>query len=503
MDNFFTQFADFALIWYWLLLLILVGLFANQMSRIPVAHRKFTAVMALYFFLVIVAYWILKPIKKALFIGYYKLHGGLYDLAPAQMELLAKETNILLALAMSLMLVWLRRRFSATGFGLSVTLLFALGLAILIPFAKQPSEVVVWSLYLYGDMFASSLVALFFVTLHDRSSVEDTRRIYGLVGMGGVLGGLAGSILSGSLDRLVGVQGAMATSCAMTLCVAAIGWLIARHARTPHFGRRSTDGSNTHTNDDLFDGSKTIIEARPLLLHGNGGLFDGAKAILHSRPLLLIAAILFLYEITSVVLDYQFTSAVSREVSADKLKQYFSAVYTFSNSMAVLVQLLLTTWVMRKHSLRLALLVMPLAIMLGESAYMLAPALLTASLLNTVDSAFAYSIQQTAREALYVPLSRHEKYEAKAFIDIVWLRFSKGIAVVLSLALSLLIPTSGELIPTGGVQLGIGGMKFAVGGMELAAGVVTLVLVWIWLLKKVPRQDEISREPVPKPVPPD
>lgn len=151
-------------------------------------------------------------------------------------------------------------------------------------------------------------------------------------------------------------------------------------------------------------------------------------------------------------------------MDAAQLKQYFSAVYTFSNAMAVLVQLLLTTWILRRHSLKLALLVMPMTILLGESAYLIFPALLTASLLNTADGAFSYSIQQTAREALYVPLSRYEKYEAKAFIDIVWLRFSKGIAVVLSLGLSLLIPDGGETL--------------------LAGGVVLLALIWLALLLK-------------------
>lgn len=457
MDNFFTQFTEFALAWRWPLLLALAGLFAHQMSRIPAGHRRFTAAMTLYFFLVIVAYWILKPLKKALFVGYYKTHGGLYSLEPAQMELLAKETNVLLALAMSLGLVWLRRRYTAGGFGLAVSLLFALGLAAFIPFAQQPGEGVVWALYLFGDMFVSSLVALFFATLHDRSSVADSRRIYGLVGMGGVLGGLVGSLLSGGLDRAVGVQGALGTSFIITLCVASIGWVVSRQALIqPDLRTPDTVGLDCTRH----------------------GLFQGAHAIRHSRPLLLIATILLLYEIASVVIDYQFTHAVSQTIDADGLKQYFGAVYTFSNSMAVLVQLLLTTWLMRHHSLKLALVVMPLALMLGESAYLLAPVLITASLLNTFDGAFAYSIQQTAREALYVPLSRHEKYEAKAFLDIVWLRFSKGIAVMLSLALSLLVPE---------------------GGMLLAGGIIVLALVWLILLHKLSPQTDKPHQTIPEP----
>ena len=441
MDNFFTQFSDFVLAWRWPFLLVLGGVFLVQIRAIPAGHRRFTAAMTLYFFLLIVAYWILKPIKKALFVGYYKLNGGMFDLEPAQMELLAKETNVIGALMFALLLVWLRRRFPAAGFGLAVSLLFALGLAAFIPFAQNPGEAFSWGLYIFGDMYVSTLVALFFATLHDKSSIEDARRIYGLVGIGGVLGGLVGSVAASGLDRVVGVPGALTVSMGLTLCVALIGWLVSRHVPADPIPLQAS------IEVPMFDRSS---------------LFNGARAILHSRPLQLIAGVLFLYEIASVVIDYQFTSAVIGSVSPDKLKQYFGAVYTFSNAMAVLVQLLLTTWILRHHSLKLALLIMPLAILLGESAYLVLPVLLTASLLNTADGAFAYSIQQTAREALYVPLSRHEKYEAKAFIDIVWLRFAKGIAVVISLGLTLLISQGGSV--------------------QLAAGVVLIALLWLILL---------------------
>jgi AAA family ATP:ADP antiporter len=316
-------------------------------------------------------------------------------------------------------------------------------------------------LYIFGDMFVSSMVALFFATLHDRSSMAEARRIYGQIGIGGVLGGLVGSVAAGGLDQAAGTEGALGMSLALTLCVAVIGRVISR----------KIPAKDTTINP---------ADAEPAFSHLS--LFKGAHTVLHSRPLLLIAGVLLLYEIASVVIDYQFTAAVSRHVSTANLKQYFGAVYTFSNAMALLVQLLLTTWILRRHSLKLALLVMPLAILLGESAYLLFPMLLTASLLNTTDGAFAYSIQQTAREALYVPLSRHEKYEAKAFVDIVWLRFSKGIAVVLSLGLSLLIPDRGETL--------------------LAGGVVLLAFIWLALLLKTsPYPGSLRRGARLQPVP--
>ena len=52
--------------------------------------------------------------------------------------------------------------------------------------------------------------------------------------------------------------------------------------------------------------------------------------------------------------------------------------------------------------------------------------------LNTADNGFSYSINQSAKEALYVPTTREEKYKAKAFIDMFVQRFAKALAVGLS-----------------------------------------------------------------------
>src|SRR5262249_33182756 len=52
------------------------------------------------------------------------------------------------------------------------------------------------------------------------------------------------------------------------------------------------------------------------------------------------------------------------------------------------------------------------------------------------DNSLNYSINQSAKEALYVPTSRVDKYHAKAFIDMFVQRSAKVIAVVLNLAIA-------------------------------------------------------------------
>jgi AAA family ATP:ADP antiporter len=67
------------------------------------------------------------------------------------------------------------------------------------------------------------------------------------------------------------------------------------------------------------------------------------------------------------------------------------------------------------------------------------PILWIGSSLSTVDNGLNYSINQSARESLYTPLSRDEKYKAKAFIDMFLYRTAKVVAIGLALLLGSVV----------------------------------------------------------------
>jgi AAA family ATP:ADP antiporter len=103
------------------------------------------------------------------------------------------------------------------------------------------------------------------------------------------------------------------------------------------------------------------------------------------------------------------------------------------------VQLFVTANVMSRLGVKAALLVMPVLILGASGLYLLFPILLIGSSLNTVDNGLNYSINQSAREALYTPLSRDEKYKAKAFIDMFLYRTAKVVAIGIALFLGAVI----------------------------------------------------------------
>ncbi|MCH8955404.1 hypothetical protein IIA28_08850, partial [candidate division KSB1 bacterium] len=162
----------------------------------------------------------------------------------------------------------------------------------------------------------------------------------------------------------------------------------------------------------------------------------GAKLVFKSPYLLSIVAIVGLYEITSQTLDFQFTATISHYLDGPDLKRHFATIYALSAIVALLVQIFLTSFVMTRFGLKTALLVLPVAIVIGSAGFLAVPILWAGSLLNTADSGFSYGLNQSAKETLYVPTSKDEKYKAKAFIDMFVQRFAKVLAIGVSLGIT-------------------------------------------------------------------
>lgn len=380
----------------------------------------FAAAMFFYFFLVITSFWVLKPLKKGLFIEFYHGAGmqwlGLTFSAP-QAELLAKMLNMGVALVavivFSALSHHLRRQQLTTVFAL----FFCAAYLVFIPWLAQGGAGSVWSFYLFGDLFSTLMVATFFTFLNDSVTSEAARRLYGLVGLGGVCGGVFGSsIVSARIeDYALSDWLLICVGLAVLIVIAAV---VAGRAQQPP--------------------QPLIVEDDPEPV-GRNPATEGARLVMRSRYLLSIAAIVALYEIISTILDFQFTYTVAHFLEGPAIGQHFALVFSITNWVSLLVQVLVTGLVMNRFGVGIALLILPAAIALGSSAFILMPVLWAGSLLNTADNAFSYSVNQSAKEALYVPTTAAEKYRAKAFIDMFLQRFAKALAVVVSLGITFAV----------------------------------------------------------------
>jgi AAA family ATP:ADP antiporter len=375
----------------------------------------FSILMGLYFFLVITSFWIWKPIKKGLFINYYKETGGFdlfgWHMLGSQAELLAKILNMVIAAVAVVVFSALSNRFVRQQLTLIFSIFFIVCFLYFMTIINSPSGLGVWSFYLGGDLYTTLMVATFFAFLNDSVTPDIAKRIYGLTGFGGVAGGAVGATTVAAWIRDVPGTTWMIILIAIAVVIMAIAVIAGKMASRVTAAPMQT---------------KEVSKSA-----GNPAL-QGAKLVFASRYLLAIVGIVGLYEMVSTIMDFQFTSSVEHFLK--DTRQHFSTVFAVTNFVAMFVQLFLTSFVMTRFGV--ALLVLPVAALTGSTAFMLFPSLLTGSALNTTDNAFNYSINQSAKESLYVPTTKDEKYKAKAFIDMFVQRFAKSVAVGLSLLIT-------------------------------------------------------------------
>jgi AAA family ATP:ADP antiporter len=394
----------------------LKAMFDIRKSELPLALLMFS-----YFFLVITSFWILKPIKKSLFIQFYDQSGFellAWHLSGPQAELLAKVLNMVVAFVAVAVFTWLVRHCRRQKLSFIFTAFFLACYVVYTFVIHSPGGLTVWSFYLFGDLFSTLMVATFFAFLNDSVTPDAAKRLYGLIGLGGVVGGVFGTTTVRVLIAKIHVVGWLWICFGLGLVILAVAFGAGRMVEKNPPPEPEPEPSEFEQK----------VEGNPAL--------EGARLVFRSPYLLSIVAIVGLYEIVSTVMDFQFTSTIAHYLDGAAIGKQFSTVFAFTNIVSMLVQLFLTSLVMSRLGIGVALLVLPVAALTGSMGFMALLILWMGSALNTLDNGFSYSINQSAKEALYVPTTKDEKYKAKAFIDMFVQRFAKAVAVVVSLGIT-------------------------------------------------------------------
>lgn len=373
--------------------------------------------MSIYFFLVIATFQALKPMKRGAFLSYYgettfDFLGRMFSGPEA--EQIAKVLNMVFAYVIAIIFTLMVRKLARQNVILIFCAVFGAAFVLYALLLSNLSVGVVWSFYVFGDMFNSAMVALFWAFMNDTVVADEAKRIYGIVGLGGVIGGLVGNTVVKEYVETLGREPILLLCIAPMVVVAAIGLVVNKMAEKKQAPQPPP----------------AVTESKPK----TNAAFEGAQLVFSSKYLLAIAGILGLYEIVSNIVDFQLSATVAKFVTGDLEKDaYFGLVGYITAIASIVVQLFLTSFVMKRYGVGVALLFLPFSILLGSLGFLIVPTLLFATMMSASDNSLNYSINQSAKEALYVPTSKDEKYKAKAFIDMFVQRFAKVIAVVVNL----------------------------------------------------------------------
>jgi ATP/ADP translocase/HEAT repeat protein len=267
-------------------------------------------------------------------------------------------------------------------------------------------------LYAWTGVLATLLVVQFWTLLGNQFTVTQAKRLYALIGIGSVLGAIAGSGAARALTAVLPAEH-LVLAAGLVFIATALG------TRRLELGLSASGpfAARDYTSAD----------------------FRHASALVWSRPYLKrIAMAILLATITFTLVDFVFKSTVARLVGDDALGEFFSSVYFTLNLVSLLFQVFVVSWLLRRIGISSALAIMPALLLVGALGFMLSGGLAAVLLLKGADGSLRYSLYRTTSELLFVPVSAEIRGRVKAFIDVVGQRGGQAAgSLLVLLALSL------------------------------------------------------------------
>lgn len=386
-------------------------------------ERAIVLLSAMAFYAVLAAYYVLRPIRDEL-----AVFSGAENLPWLFLATLG------LSLGWSLCFSRLssdrpRRAFVPLVLrGFAVVLVVFLGLWKLVPAVHE-----VWlgrAFYVFVSAFNLFMISLVWSVVVDSLRVGEGR-LLPLVGAGGTLGAASGSLLTAALAQYLPVPALLFVS---VLFLEVAVRLFARLFR--RIGAAA----------DMGVGSSQADE--PL-----GGDWRDAVLRLRRSPYLLgIAGFIGLFTIGSTFL-YALQTAIVEQSLVDRVarREYFATLDLLINAIALVLQLFVTGTLIRRMRLGVLLAVLPVLSLAGFLALSVAPVLVVFAVFHVSRRSLDFAIMRPAREHLFLPVERIDKYKTKSLLDAFVYRLGDQMGVFLHaglVAIGVSLPgTSAAAVP--------------------------------------------------------
>jgi AAA family ATP:ADP antiporter len=356
-----------------------------------VKPREWPALAAgfLLFFLLFVAYMMLRPVRETMGIA-----GGVDNL---QWLFLATFLATLAFIPIFGVLARMipRRLLLPASYVFAAATLAALGIA----FNLRPGEV--WTgriFYVWLSVINLFLVSVAWSVMSDVFRSAQARRLFGPIAAGASLGGIAGPLASGLLVASMGYGGLLILSSALLLgTIPCTLYLFRWHGREG--GQAESDNARQAIGGNMVEGLRLILRS-PYLL--GIALF----------VVLLASVSTFLYLEQARIVEQALPDPVSRT-------QLFAAIDAGVQLLTILVQLFATGRVAQKFGLPALLASIPLAMVAGFIALSLLTALPMLILVVALRRVGEYALVRPGREMLFTTVDQPSRYKAKNIIDTV------------------------------------------------------------------------------------
>jgi len=362
--------------------------------------------MFAYSFLAMSAYNVIKPITRSKFIS---------NLGADNLPYVQFAAGILIGILMA-GYAWLMGRLPRR-WALAIT---QIGMALLligfwVLFQSNATWVSV-AFYVMGLILGVLLISQFWTLANIVYDPRQAKRLFGFIGGGAPLGGIAASAFVTAYAKTIGSTNLLLPSAACMLVSAFLVLLIIR--------RENLDPAAAPGAAVKEEKGVSAIEAFRLLRQ--------------SKHLQIIALVISFAAVGAAIIEQQLNMAAEAAkgaTSTDSITAFLAQVGLWTSSIGFIIQIWLTSKIHRYLGIGFALMVLPISLGTTGIVMLMNAALWAPSLARIVDQSLRYTVDKTTREILFLPLPGDIKLKAKSFVDVTVDRCAKALGALLLLVL--------------------------------------------------------------------
>ena len=340
----------------------------------------------LFFFCVLTALMVVRPAREAL---------GMQRGIEAIRWLFIG--TVLVTLLVNPLFGWLVSRFRRIVFVNATYLFFAFGLVafylLLVLAPESAGQTSGQVFYVWFSVFNLFAVMLFWALMADRFTLEQAKRLFGAIAVGGTLGAIFGPWLASQLAKPLGTPALLVVAAAfLLLALGAAAWL----------ARLRPEEGQAPAEESLIGGSA----------------WEGLQAVVRSPYMLAICGYVLIVAVMSTFLYFtrlQMVAALGTDIVMRTAM--FARIDMITQVATLLLQAFVTGHLMKRIGVPVTLALLPLTTMLGFIGLAMVGSIAALIAFEATFKAVQRGIMRPSRETLFTIVPRADRYKSKAVID--------------------------------------------------------------------------------------
>ena len=269
-------------------------------------------------------------------------------------------------------------------------------------------------LYIWSEVIFTLMTIQFWILTGSSFKAREAKRLFSLIGSGAAI---ANSIIGFSMSSIINSFG---TDILLPATSAFIG-----------FATITSFISRKYVQIDNRGSGKAIVM--------KNSTESKSKKLIPSKYLKIMALTTICAALITALVDFQMKMIVSSNLDEEAMASLFGTMYGAIGIISVLIQFFFTGRFLSRFGVLWGVMMLPLALLVGSVSILILPVIFSAILAKASENIFRFTIFDTTKQLLWLPVPIDHKTQAKPFIDGTLKNAAGGIAGLLIIGISFLL----------------------------------------------------------------